>query len=364
MNTKCRFVAAAVLGFVPAAAWCAEVDKAPALPAAFRPHVQPVKRGRIDWLAGYIIAHGTGLAEGRDHQNQLLAQRAATLDAAANALAISLGIRVDAKGRTGDVRNGRVLLTGVVKGHETIDVQWFPSETPPRSRVSLRVPLWGVKGVASIFYDQQRTAVRRRPPARVPLAIDRVDVSDSVLIIDARGLGLDPCLCPLVIDGSGRVLHDVNRLQDTEVKHGPVVRYVETDLQFEQLSDGGGESDPLVAPDHPTAHLASYPPTDASGAPTTRSVSQPSTRPAPGKDKDPRKRRRRVVVKASAVSGQQKTEIVLTRTDAEKLARSPEGASLIRSGRVVVVVDSAAAGIESRRGDEEREALVALSNPS
>jgi len=51
-----------------------------------------------------------------------------------------------------------------------------------------------------------------------------------------------------------------------------------------------------------------------------------------------------------------RTKIVLTKQDAEKLRNTAKGANLLRSGRVIVVVDSVAAGIEGRLdvGPEDR----------
>ena len=101
---------------------------------------------------------------------------------------------------------------------------------------------------------------------------------------------------------------------------------------------GGAEEDAQM---RGTVRLASYEGPDNERTATTQPASGPTTQP---KKTEPRqRRRRRVVVKAVGVSGEQKTQVVLTREDAEKLRRSPEGASLLRAGRVVVVVDSAAA---------------------
>ena len=313
-------------------AWAAlpAVSTAEGLPTGCRPHVEPCKGGRVDWTAGFILAEGKGIAEGRDDQSELMAKRAAFLDAAANALAISLGIPVDAKGRAGDVKNGRVKLEGVIKGHEIVEERWLPEEKPPQARVSLRVPLWGVKGVASVFVDR-----RKGVGPRLVLASEPVDVSESVLIVDARGVGLKACLYPVVADVKGAVLHDAARIEAAHAGTVPAVRYAESTLRYEQLASDNAT----------TARLASF---QEAGAPASGPASHPTSQP----------RRRRVVVKATAAAGELNTQIVLTQEDAEKLRQSAEGAAMLRAGQVVVVVDSAAAGIEGRRRSEDSEAVA------
>ncbi len=74
-------------------------------------------------------------------------------------------------------------------------------------------------------------------------------------------------------------------------------------------------------------------------------TSQPTTRPV-GKSR--RRAKRRMVVRAVAVAGGGKTEVVLTQEDVDRIRRSPEGASALRQAQVVIVVNSAAAGTEGR----------------
>jgi hypothetical protein len=53
-----------------------------------------------------------------------------------------------------------------------------------------------------------------------------------------------------------------------------------------------------------------------------------------------------MVVRAAQATGEEKTEVVLTREDVDRIRRSPEGASALKNAHVVIVVDSAAAGTE------------------
>lgn len=368
--------------------------------AGFSPHTHPQRDGHVNWTEGFIIARGRGIADRSGRQGQLLAKRAATLDAAANALAIAAGINVDANGRAGDMRNGRVVLKGVIKGHQEVSVEWRPDLDPPEMHVSLKVPLWGIKSVSTAFYRTHRQRLARSGARLIPLVADRVDVADCVLVIDARGTDLQASLFPVVTTEGGDLLYDVSRLSLKTIRRQPSVRFVETDMTFEQLQaciegDTGwhGQGPPSTtsrlarrpfeaALDH-VEHRQAYvtesvstcdaglawggPSLCAFGQVTPRpgaiedrpSATQPSSQPV----RKPRRRpRRRVVVKGATTAGEHKTRIVVTEEDAEKLCKSAEGASLMREGNVVIVVDSVAAGTQGRRRLESQKTTAVASS--
>ena len=335
----------------------------PDIVAGFAPHRQRCPGGNIDWTGGFIIADGRGIAESMDRQGQLLARRAAEVVAARNALAIAAGINVDAEGCAGDVRNGRVMLEGVIKGHEVVGVKWHFDRKPPEVRVQLRVPVWGVKSVSNVCCDVHRRRIARSGIRRLPLVVDRGDVSDSVLVIDARGTGLEPSLFPVVVTEEEELLHDVGRLSPETARRRPPARFVETDLTFDRLR--AGVDDGRRRPDRKhrsRARLASYADPQLPAPPEAQpAATQPSSQPA---EHSRRRARRRVVIKAAAASGDRKARIVVTAEDAEKLRRSVEGASLLREGQVVIVVDSAAAGTQGRRDPWTGETPVLAHAPS
>lgn len=319
--------------------------------AGFAAHVQHDAGGRIDWTAGYLLAEGKGFSkgEGKTDQQRLMARRAATLDAAANALAIAAGIDVDAGGRASGIANGRRRLEGCVKGHEVVSETWEPEAARPTFRITLRVPLWGVKSVGSLFHDQCRKRIARQRQPRLTLAIGTPDQAPAMIVIDARGTGLRPCLFPSVLADQGRTLYDVTTLTAKNAKAEPPVRYVETKMSFEQIQAA-------LQPDEiarPTAHLAAR---------------QPEAKPSNAADDKPKKetpkkqrkrRRRRHAVKAIRADGANKTKIVLTATDADKLRLDKTSAHLLRNAEVVVVVDSAAAGIQGLLDDLTDDILLA-----
>jgi len=80
----------------------------------------------------------------------------------------------------------------------------------------------------------------------------------------------------------------------------------------------------------------------APAPPTTApAASQPTPRP--------RQKARRRAVRAVRTGGKQKAVMVISNKDSAKLLADPKAAGLARQGRVLVVVDAAAGGMEGRR---------------
>ncbi|UCG32913.1 MAG: hypothetical protein JSU68_14765, partial [Phycisphaerales bacterium] len=333
------------------------------LTEGFLDHIVWTEGGRIDWTGGFILAEGVGYAQGVDKQQELLAERAATVVAARNALAIAKGIRLDAWTTVGDVRDGLIRLEGVVKGHKVVASHWDPNAKPPECRVELRVPLWGVKSVASLYAGTLRAQHGRRTARRRPVPDSRADVSDFVLVLDARGLKLNPCLFPCLVEDSGKIVYDVYVAEPQMVTRQALFRFVESGDPYEVMETRlrarlGARvlfiklrSDPAQK-----AHqLGSQP------EPATKPSTQPTTQPAP---MTRRRAKRRLQLQGIDVSGPGKTQLVLTREDVDRLYGSPEGVSALRNAQVLVVVDAAAAGTEGRLWSLPDGALAAISAPT
>ncbi len=342
-----------------------EEDATALLLTGFTAHKRPVESGEVDWATGELIAEGLGkAAQGRSARQ--MAKRGATVVAVRNAMAIALGIKIDAAGNFKDIQNGEVHLKGVVKGHKVVSTEWFPKKNPLECVVKVSVPLWGVEGVSSVVYAAQHRKALLRGGRRLVLSAEREDVSDVVLVIDARGLKVDPCLFPSVAADGGGLLYDVASMSKPG-QAAPPVRYVETEMTYEQLQAWAQPVDTGVR----TAR-AQRPVTVAWGsegampvwgvslmapsAAATKPSSQPSTQPATQPARKPRRRR---VVKAVRTSSKDQSKIVLTKEDADRLRNSAEGASLLRSGRVIIVVDAVAAGIQGRVEPAERSPRLA-----
>lgn len=312
--------------------------KPPLLTGGFIDHLQPVQGGKVDWANGYILAEGTGMAHDRSDQQKLMAERAAEVIAARNALAIAQGIRIDSTGRFADLREGTVHLEGAIRGHQVVGTAWLPGSRPPQCKVTLRVPIWGVRALASVALPIHQARQADKPMPRLALTAQRADVSDFVLVIDARGHKVTPCLFPAVVSRQGQVLYDAATLPANLATQVPAVRYVETRVRFEKLR-ALLENDDLEE-----YQLAQFNPQATTGKTTAPAATEPaSTQPA---EQSHRRAKRRMAVRVAETVGQQSTQLVLTQSDAERLRNSPEAASAMRNAQVIVVVDATAAGIE------------------
>ncbi len=323
------------------------------LTGGFGDHVVPAAGGRVDWTNGYILGEGVGYGEGTDKQQELLALQAARVTAVRNSVALARGVRIDASGTVAGLRDGHVRIEGLVRGHEVVEQQWFPDRDPPEARVVVHVPLWGISGMAKVFMQTHQARLTQARDVRRPLIVEQADVTDFVLVIDARGTAMNPSLFPAVRGIDGAVLYDLNTLPSAWAGRVPLARFVESDESFEDLQAAAASGEPLrfrlvsYQATTTTAQAASQP-----SEPTTQPTSQPTRRRA----------KRRMVVQAAEVAGQEKTEIVLTREDVDRIRRSPGGASALRNAHVVVVVDSAAAGTEGRLLPK-RETWLVLGEP-
>ncbi|MBX3395460.1 MAG: hypothetical protein KF841_08830 [Phycisphaerae bacterium] len=374
MNSRILFRAVCLLPFALAfgvlGAISTPLGAQEALPPGLKPHKRPAANGDIDWTNGFVQARGFGRAKGRSPQDRQMAERAATVVAVRNALALSMGLKIDDKGRLGGVRNGEVRIRGKVKGYKVYLSEWHPDERPPRFKVKVRVPIWGLEGVSSVVYERKHQEASRGV-SHVALVRERIDVSDCVLIIDARGTGIEPCLFPSIIDSSGRVIYDVSVMQAGVDRCERPLRYAETSMSSEELRAWAEISwdEAQVAslqqvgapPQWPVELMFGFEGSE-SGVMALGVVSAPPAASQPTTQSSGRRRKRVIQAVKTPTSGD--TKIVLTKADAEELAKSAEGASLIRSGRVIVVVDTVAAGVQGRGESAGDDAYLATEQPS
>ncbi len=289
----------------------------------------------IDWTHGYIRVEGRGVGKRASAQGKLEADRAAVVVALRNAVALAAGISVDASGSLGGVRDGRVRIEGTIKGFTKLSSTWDPDKK--ECRVVIECPLWGVEGVAEVFVGDQRAKVARGGRERLTLSERRVDVSDFVILIDARDAGVKPCLFPTIVDDAGRIVYDINTMRPNWAGRVPTVRYVTTDLPYEDLR---AELESLSSR---RVLLARYQPPDDG-----KSVAdKPKSKKKKGR-RDTKRSRKYQTAKGIKPLNNLKTQIKVTRDAAKAMTKTPEGASALRNGQIVVATRQAAAGAGAR----------------
>jgi hypothetical protein len=175
----------------------------------------------VDWQEQVLKATGSGAPDMRSlspAQARLGAENAAKLDALRNLLAQAKGIRITADRTVGEAMaqdevKGRV--EGVVKGYRIVKKRYYSDQGV---EMDVEVPLAGIaQAVAG--------------PSEAPLSADpgRPSTSHATgLVIDARGLGLQPALAPRLLDESGKVLYSAESLSEAARKESAPARYFKT----------------------------------------------------------------------------------------------------------------------------------------
>jgi hypothetical protein len=192
-----------------------------------------------------------------------------------------------------------VQFEGVIRGHGVTEMDWMPDARPPQARATLRVPLWGVDGVAALFW-RTRQVQSRYARERIALAAGQDESPSTFVVIDARGLALAECLFPAIVDARGRLLYDIASLPAGTARSQPAVRYVRSEKTLEQLKMFPRES---------------------------------------RADADSQVRAQTIAIRATGVTGPQRTELTVAAADADYLARSPQAVAAFRQARVLIVVD-------------------------
>jgi hypothetical protein len=177
-------------------------DKKPPPP----PKPAPDSRTGVDWQDQVLKATGSGAPDMRatsPAQARLGAEKAAQLDAFRNLLGQVKGIHVSAEKTVGDQMGQeevRARVEGVIKGYRVVKKRYFSDQGV---ELDVEVPL------ASISLAVLPT------PAEVPLPGERSGGDRHTgLVVDVRGLGVQPVLSPRLVDQAGRLLYGLEMLSE------------------------------------------------------------------------------------------------------------------------------------------------------
>lgn len=156
----------------------------------------------IDWSEGVVRVIGVGTPPDRGtlSQKQLMAERSATADAYRQ-LAEALGnIRVNSetivRDYTAESDTLESYLQALIKGAPKLDQRYLDDGT---IEVEMAVKLYATKGLSGILQPQKHIT----PPLPVTETPDSNPGDYSGVIIDCRGLGLEPAMSPAVMSQTG-----------------------------------------------------------------------------------------------------------------------------------------------------------------
>jgi hypothetical protein len=178
----------------------------------------------------YIEVVGVGL--NGYGANRQLAKRAAVVDAYRNLAEATQGVQVDAdttvEKLTLQSDTIRTHVSALIRGAKIVgegmngDGSYY---------VKMRMPLFGNDGLAGAVLP----SVTPSTPAAFPAAGDayegKITGAYTGVVIDARGLGLEPTYAPVVYDENGRAIYGIKNIDgDFAISHGMVDYAHEQDL--------------------------------------------------------------------------------------------------------------------------------------
>lgn len=222
--------------------------------------------GQINWETDTIEAIGTGVPPvnaKNPAQAKGLARRAAIVDAQRNLLESIKGVQVDSETTmenltiTSDVVKTKV--TGLVRGARIVREQQMPDGS---YQVIMAVKLFGQDGIAGAIEDKLAPAAPQPLP---PVSADYVPPAAhshhstgapivasprqyTGLVVDARGLGLERSMGPMVYDTDGRVIYGNMYVDHSYVVQNGLVDYAGSPGAIELVDNGQSRAgqDPVI----------------------------------------------------------------------------------------------------------------------
>lgn len=273
-------------------------------------YVQNADSGAVNWQTGYVTAKGIGVPPPNSvslAQARAMAVRAATVDARRNLLSMIKGVQIDAQTTVqnamiaddtvvervrGFLQNSQILDTaymsdGSVEVTVGMNMRGGLSSTllppdmpflPPRSLAPTPIPAPAVPQTPA-----PEAVVPEQPQAPAPVA-----PAITGLLVDARGLGARPAMSPKVVDENGEEVYgSASVSREYAIQQGMA----------------GYAKDPDAA------------------------VANPRIAAAP------------MVVKAIAVKGKARTNLVISNADAAMLRETNAAQDIMEKCRVMIVLD-------------------------
>lgn len=207
--------------------------------------VQTTDKGSVDWTTGVIKVTGGGAPpdKGSPAQKRLMAKRAAQVDGYRQLAEAIEGVHVDSETSVKDfVTESDVIktkVTALVKGAVVVATR---NMSDGSVEVDLVAKLYGKDGLFSVI---EPTKPHGSPPPEPQVKPAPPSANYTGLVIDARGLGVQPAMSPALLDEQGGEIY-VGRLSvdaDFVVEQG-IVSYVTSVDQAKKLDRIG--SNPLI----------------------------------------------------------------------------------------------------------------------
>ncbi|MCP4501031.1 MAG: hypothetical protein GY822_13815 [Deltaproteobacteria bacterium] len=243
-----------------------------------------VGHGEINWSNKLVTATGSAAANLNAPSvavARLQAERAAKLDALRNIMETIQGVRVQGSASAGDLMsNGTIKskIEGMARGFKIKDTRYYSDGSVD---VVVTMPLDEDFTAVLLSGTKKSKKARKSVPTKGPATY-------SGLVVNARGLGALASISPRILDEKGREVYGAGVVSGKGMKQGGIASYVKA---------------PAKAKSHERA------------------------------GKTP------LVVKALKVSSKNKTDIVISNADADKLRDKGSNLTFLKDAHVVIVVD-------------------------
>lgn len=205
----------------------------------------------VDWTDGLIEVTGMGVEpeSGTRAQKRLMAERAALTDAYRKLVEATDGIRVEAdttvKNFAAESDLVRTQLNSFIKGARILETRHLEDGS---AEVRVALDLYGKgRSVAKAIQKQPRPK-KAKVTGTVDSLLAPAEVRETYtgVIVDARGLGLEPAMSPMILDESASRLYLSSKVAvepDAVVNRG-IASYAGSIAEGQKLSRVG--SNPLV----------------------------------------------------------------------------------------------------------------------
>lgn len=220
--------------------------------------------GEIDWSKGALSATGVGLMP-RDEPNRarayLKARGYAKLDALANLLMLIDRVQIDARYTGADYmaqsEEIRAAVNGFLRGAMVTDERKITIEGQEAVQVTVSIPMHGQRGLSGVLLKSPAAApAPPEPEPKLPRmeilrsnlpagdAPPQVEGNYTGLIIDARGLNVQPAMAPRILKADETPLYGQGNYDpDTVIEKGLAAYYKDLDAA---RSDARAGSNPLI----------------------------------------------------------------------------------------------------------------------
>ncbi|GBC93264.1 hypothetical protein HRbin15_01754 [bacterium HR15] len=225
-------------------------------------YIEVYDAGAINWSEGMLTATGVGLMP-RDEPNRarayLKARGYARLDALANLLMLIDRVQIDAQyvgaDYTAQSEEIRASINGFIRGAQVVDERKIFIEGQEAVQVTVGTAMYGQRGLSRVLLKPSLTSPPKLPepsPPHIelvapnPPAVESPPVEGNYtgLIIDARGLKVQPAMAPRILKADGTVLYGTGKIDPDQLIEKGMASYYR-DMSTAR-ADARAGSNPLV----------------------------------------------------------------------------------------------------------------------